>query len=107
MATNSTIAKDIAHDALSAGILGTYDNWDPNEYVMTEEDCEYAFEQGAKDEDLNDIRRIIVDMLLVAKEEAEEEWRAEQEYERQQEFKRPYCSDRTCGATDCSRCYPW
>lgn len=107
MTNISKIAHDIAKDALSAGILGTYDNWEPNEFIMTEPDCEYALEQGASDEDMNEIRRMVVDILITAKEEAEEEWRAEQEHERAQEYRRPYCSDRTCGATDCSRCYPW
>ena len=35
-----------------------------------------------------------------------EEEEIEPEYDDYQ-ARRPYCADRTCGATDCSRCYPW
>ena len=36
--------------------------------------------------------------------EEEEELEPEQD---DYEYRRPYCADRTCGATDCSVCYGW
>ena len=76
-------------------------------YTLTEADCEWLAEEGAEPEDYKDIQTRVTYLVTMADQEARDEWAREQEWEAEQLDKKAYCSDRTCGATDCSRCYPW
>jgi hypothetical protein len=98
------LASDIAEGALSAGLL---DVWgDGSTYTLTREDCEWLEEEGAEPEDYEEIQDRVTHIVTMAHFETSEEWAREQEWEAEQYDKRVYCSDRTCGAYDCSRCYP-
>jgi hypothetical protein len=98
------LAEDIAEGALSAGLLDVWGEGD--RYTMTPADCEWLEEEGAEPEDYAEIQDRITYLVRMAEQEQLDREDEAREYELEQLEKRVYCSDRTCGAYDCSRCYP-
>lgn len=98
------LAEDIAEGALSAGLL----DWgDGSTYTLTEADCDWLAEEGAEPEDYKDIQARVTYLVTMADQEHLDLEDEAREWEAEQLDKKAYCSDRTCGAYDCSRCYPW
>jgi hypothetical protein len=98
------LAEDIAEGALSQGLLDVWGNGD--KYILTEADCEWLEEEGAEPEDYAEIQDRITYLVRTAEQEQLDLEDEAREWEAEQLDKRVYCSDRTCGAYDCSRCYP-
>lgn len=99
------LAEDIAEGALSAGLLDVWGNG--STYTLTREDCEWLEEEGAEPEDYAEIQDRITYLVRMAEQEQLDLEDEAREWEAEQYDKKAYCSDRTCGAYDCSRCYPW
>jgi len=99
------LAQNIADHEISQGIVDACIDGrvEVDEYEFTEADLEWIYEAASDgviegDVDLRELRDEVRDILTRELEERMPD---------EQLNRMAYCSDRTCGATDCSRCYPW